>query len=132
MKVIFIVAFSLFISNICYAQDNKTTPTFQEEKQCSEEAKIIINKLTIKGWALDVSGLSVLDGKEADVVIKADYEKCTVPHPLANDMYIYTVIYDKDNKYFWIHKTGGYEGASVLYGPGLIDEFGNIVKELKK
>jgi hypothetical protein len=132
MKANCIVLSILFIFSICYAQDSKTAPASQEEKQCSKEAKMLIGKLTIQsGYVLDldISGLNVLDEKAAEEIVKAPYERCTLPENRScADCYAWAVIYDNINQKFWIERAGGIAGTLDIYGPIYLDNSGNVIK----
>jgi hypothetical protein len=107
--------------------DLKIIKETQEQKKYSKEIETIINTLKINEWELDISGFNTIDETKF-MTEKDSYEYYELPHPLASDFIIYTVIYDRKSGNFWIEKKGGFAGIYTIYGPGYLDKRGKITR----
>ncbi|MBP7216017.1 MAG: hypothetical protein KBA46_01905 [Candidatus Omnitrophica bacterium] len=128
MKVNFITLLILFTLALCYAQESKTATASRQEKQCSEEIKMLLDKLTITECGLP--GLSVLDKEIADEIKNAAYEWWEVPslHLNCYDCFSCSIIYDNTNETFWVNRRGGVAGVDETYGPIYFDQSDNVIK----
>lgn len=146
MKKAVLVIFLTMFSLVCFTQATKAEDGPKKLDGPSKEIGQIIDQLKYKGngpdWMLDVSGLKVfaedmafrgMDYRNAlfaDSHKSGEYDWYTVPYPKGTpDIFVHTVIFDKDTREFWIEQTGGMAFGYTVYGPGRLDDAGKARKE---
>lgn len=104
------------------------------ESAPSKEIETIMKELKDSDWTLDVSGFTAVRNERiTEDPLKGAYEQYTFPPESVkgNDMYHYTIKFDKNSGKFWIWRVGGFAYTNILYGPGYLDDSGKIIKKIE-
>jgi len=125
-KIVFMMLSVMLLAAPCVWAEGENKP--------SKEIENIINGLKTSDWTLDVSGFNMVENKNiTEDPLKGEYEEYVFPPPSVQgaDMYRYVIKVDKKTRKFWIWRTGGFYYQNILYGPGFLDNSGNIIKKVE-
>lgn len=103
---------------------------YKEYWEDQKRMDVILRQLKSGSFDLDVSGFNI--SKEKSPLGKDNIDKYLrygISNAVCNDCFEYTVILERGSGKFWIHKTGGFAGVDILYGPGTIDKSGEIKRK---
>lgn len=146
MKRVILAVLMIMFSLACLTRMAEGGERSNKLDKPSKEISRIIDQLKYKGdgpeWMLNVSGFKVFAEDEAfrgmdyrnalfaDSHKSGEYEWYTIPYPKGTpDIFVHTVIFDKDTSEFWVEQTGGMAFGYTVYGPGHLDESGKARKE---
>lgn len=97
----------------------------------SSEIITIFNQLKKSEYTLDLTGFDKSEKyNTVEDPLKGEYEEYTFPKVEGFDMFYYVIKYDKRSRKFWVWMTGGFAYQNVLYGPGYLNDSGNIERKV--